>query len=283
VPKYIIFGGDGMLAYALKNHPFFADNVAPDIAECDITDIKFLHDYVGEKRPAVMLNCAAYTNVTLAETEFDKAMEINALGARNLALVAVKFRCHLVHYSTDFVFKGDKDIECSELTPPDPVNKYGLSKRIGEYYIANIAPRSMIIRTSWLYGEHGNNFASNIAQLMQTKPQLKIVADQFGKTTYTADLADATRLLLRNDGQSVIHFANSGACSRYEFTKAIYEILRKKKGFDCEILPIKAAEYNDPTPRPTWSVLNCDIYQKYTGEKPRDWHEALDEYLSHFE
>jgi len=280
MPKYIIFGGNGMLAHAIKNNSFFADNIAPDIAECDITDNNFLLDFIKRNTSDYIINCAAYTNVTQAETELECAMGINAIGAMNLAVVAQRFGIRLVHFSTDFVFKGDKDIEYTEGMATNPVNSYGLSKLKGERYISDLAPHSLIIRTSWLYGENGQNFASNIAGLMQTRGQLKIVADQFGKTTYTQDLAEATKHLISKNAQGIFHFANSGVSSRYEFTQAIYEALHKRKGFQCEILPIKAVEYNDPTPRPTWSVLNCDKYQRFTGEKVRDWHEALGEYLS---
>jgi len=279
MPRYIIFGGNGMLAHAIKTHPFFLHNTAPDIADCDITDIYFLEKYICEKNPDYLINCAAYTDVTRAETNTETALKINAQGVKNIAIMADKYKTKLVHFSTDFVFKGDREIVYTEDTTPNPVNQYGFSKLKGEENVQQYCPDSLIIRISWLYGEQGNNFVSTIAKLMTQKPELKIVSDQFGKTTYTRDVAAALKNLIEKDASGIFHFANDGVSSRYTFTQKIYEILQAQLNIECEITPITAKEYADPTPRPTWSILGCDKYEAFTGEKIRHWEVALADFL----
>ena len=177
--KYMILGGNGMLAYAIKTNPFFEDHISLDLPECDITDIKNIEKYVEKYRPECIINCAAYTDVAKAEIELEKAMMVNAEAVKNIAQIAKKYSIRLVHYSTDFVFKGDKDMVYTEEMIPNPVNNYGLSKLRGEEYIKDILPEALIIRISWLYGPNGKNFVSIISSLMKEKSQLNIVADQF--------------------------------------------------------------------------------------------------------
>ena len=272
---FIIFGGNGMLAHAFRNHNYFQSYTAPDIAECDITDLDAVRRYMDKRTPKFMINCAAYTDVTKAESDHDTAYRVNAVGAKNLAMISKELNCQLIHFSTDFVFKGDRDVIYSETDTADPVNKYGWSKLKGEEYINNTVDNALIIRVSWLYGPNGRNFVSIISKLMQEKNELNIVSDQFGKTTYTIDVVEATINLIENKAKGIYHFANDGASSRYEFTKEIYEILRKQKDFTCDIKPMKACDYPDPTPRPTWSVLGTDKYTELTKRKVRGWQEAL--------
>lgn len=276
--KFIIFGANGMLAHAIRNHDFFKNSLALNSKECNITQINCIEKYIQEYKPEYLINCAAYTDVTKAENDIDIALKVNADGAENLAILAKKYACKLVHYSTDYVFKGDENIIYSEDLPTNPVNKYGLSKQKGEEKIFNILPESLIIRVSWLYGENGKNFVSTISSLMQNKSQLKIVSDQFGKTTFTNDAAEGTKNLIISNAHGIYHFANDGVSSRYEFTQKIYKILKKEHNFECEILPIKASEYPDSTPRPSWSILGTEKYTQTTGFKIRSWEDALEEY-----
>jgi dTDP-4-dehydrorhamnose reductase len=276
--KFIIFGGNGMLAFAFKNNKYFADHVAVDIDDIDISNINSLKDYINNHSPEYLINCAAYTDVTAAEKNRETAMNTNAIGAKNLATLAVEFKCKLIHFSTDFVFKGDKNITYTEETVPDPVNFYGYSKMKGEEYITAICPNALIIRVSWLYGPNGKNFVSTISELMKQKDELKIVSDQFGKTTYTIDVAEATAVLITKNACGIFHLANDGVSTRFEFTKKIYELSKETK--ICDIIPIKASEYPDSTPRPTWSILETDKYTAFTGNKVRHWEDALTEYMS---
>jgi len=281
--RYVIFGGNGMLAYAFRNHDHFKDHLALDLPECDITDLKRVDKIVSDLKPEYLINCAAFTDVTKAEIEYDKAHIINCVGVENLAIIALKNGCKLIHFSTDFVFKGDKDIVYNEDMITNPVNHYGKSKLNGEEALLKILPDALIIRISWLYGPNGRNFASIISKMMLEKPELNIVADQFGKTTYTFDVVEATMNLINKKAKGIYHFTNEGVSSRYEFTKFIYEIMKKKNDFNCNISPIKAAEYNDPTPRPTWSILGTEKYTEATQTVIRDWKVALEEYIQNYE
>ena len=281
--RYVIFGGKGMLAYAFRNHAYFVDHFAVDLPECDITDLKMVDKIVRDLKPEYLINCAAYTDVTKAEIEYEKAHAINCVGAENLAIIALKYGCKLIHFSTDFVYKGDEDIIYTEDMITNPVNNYGKSKQKGEEALPKILPDALIIRISWLYGPNGRNFASIISKMMLEKSDLNIVADQFGKTTYTYDVVEATANLINKKAKGIYHFANDGVSSRYEFTKFIYEIMKKKNDFNCNISPIKAIDYNDPTPRPTWSILGTEKYTEVTQAIIRDWKVALDEYILNYE
>ncbi len=279
--KYLITGGNGMLAFAIKNNSFFKDHIAYDVDKFDLTNPDQMRVVLSELLPEYVINCAAYTDVTKAETEKNLAFKINAEGVKNLCVLAKEFKFKLVHFSTDFVFPGIQKIDKTEEDDTDPVNTYGASKLAGELEVINLLPKSLIIRISWLYGPNGRNFVSIISNLMRQKDELKIVADQFGKTTYTIDVADALAFLMENQIEGIVHFANGGASSRYEFTQEIKKILEEKETINCNILPIKASEYPDSTPRPEWSVLDTYKYEKIRRLSIRHWKEALRDFLNH--
>jgi dTDP-4-dehydrorhamnose reductase len=277
--EYIIFGGNGMLASAFKENAFFSDSIAPDINECDITDMKQIEVLVKEHKPKYLINCAAYTDVTGAEKDLDIANKINGEATKNLAIIAKDNGCKLIHFSTDFVFKGDKEIVYSETTAVNPVNNYGLSKLKGEENVQKYGSDYLIIRISWLYGKNGKNFVSSIINLMEHNNELKIVSDQFGKTTYTDDVTECVKTLITQEERGIFHFANEGMCSRYDFTLQINEIYKQTKRLKCSIYPIKASEYNDLTPRPKWSVLSCEKYERVTRQKCRHYQDAVSDYI----
>ena len=277
--KFLIFGANGMLANAIRNMDFFSDNTSLNSVDGDITNINLIESLIIKYKPDYLINCAAYTDVTKAENDKDRAFEVNAEGSKNLAVLSVKYNCQLVHFSTDYVFKGDENIDYSEDMPYNPVNVYGESKARGEEYILENAPKSLIIRVSWLYGANGKNFVSTISKIMKDRKELSIVSDQYGKTTYTVDAAEGTRKLIESNAHGIFHFANDGVSSRYEFTKKIYEYLSVKSDFNCNITPIKATEYPDTTPRPTWSVLGTEKFAKITNSKIRHWNDALKVYI----
>jgi dTDP-4-dehydrorhamnose reductase len=268
-----------MLAYAIQTHPFFADNIALAIHECDITNKRDLDKTIIKYLPKIVINCAAYTDVTGAERDYTEAEAVNSVALRHIASSTRDLSIKLIHFSTDFVFKGDKNIEYAEEMATDPVNAYGRSKENGEAFIKMIDSNALIIRISWLYGPNGRNFVSTISQLMTQKRELNIVSDQFGKTTYTLDVAEATKNLIERNATGIYHFANEGVCSRHEFTKKIHEILCRKQDISCSINPISANEYPDPTPRPTWSILSTEKYSSEIGDPPRHWEAALTDYL----
>ena len=283
MPKFMIVGGDGMLAFAIKKNEYYSDFIAFSSKECDITKPEMIEKHILKYKPEYLLNCAAYTDVAGAEKEISAAMDVNAHGAINLALLSNKHQCRLVHFSTDYVFKGDKEIVYKEDMPTNPVNSYGATKQKGEEFVQAVNPSALIVRVSLLYGVNGRNFISKIANIMQQQPEMSAICDRYGKTTYACDVAEATKNLIEKEAVGIYHFANEGICTKYEFTKKIYELLRKKIDFKCDILPLMSFEYPDNTPRPIWSVLDTEKYKQKTGADIRHWEEALEDYVMSLE
>lgn len=279
--KYLITGAKGMLGYAVCNNTYFQDRTAYDVEDFDLCNIDQMRKVLKKDKPTYLINCAAYTDVTKAESDYETAYEVNALGVKNLCILSKEFNFKLIQISTDFIFKGDKEVSRREGDIIDPVNAYGKSKAEGEKFITELLSDYMIIRISWLYGPNGNNFVSSISKLMQKNKELTIVSDQFGRTTYSIDAAEAIAGLIKQNYKGIIHYANQGVSSRFEFTKEIYKILKEKNKFNCNISPILAKDYPDQTPRPTYSVLNTDKLEGMRGKKIRDWKEALREYLNY--
>ena len=268
-----------MLAHALRTSFFFLDHIALDIPEADITNFSLTEKQINQYHPEIVINCAAATDVTKIEQEPHFAMLVNGEGVKNLAILCKKYNCQLVHYSTDFVFQGDQNIVYTEEMIPHPVNKYGLSKLRGEEYIREFNSKSLIIRLSWLYGPEGKNFVAQIFPLIGEKKIIRVVADQYGKFTYTFDVADVTQKLLLAKCSGIYHFANEGVISRYEMATKIQELLFKQSIPQHIIIPTKAIDYADHTPRPRWSILGTEKISKAIDIKIRGWQTTLEDFI----
>lgn len=259
----VLLGSKGMLAHELEKVIDF--DLAFDKKALDITTDHGIEKLVNLK-PTLIVNASAYTKVDDAESKIKDCFEVNALGIKNLVGACRKTKSKLVHFSTDYVFAGNNDKGYNESDLCEPVNNYGLSKLKGEHYITRNLSNYLIIRTSWLYGSKGNNFVDTMINLSKTKPLIKVVNDQFGKPTYTKDLAVATKEYLDNTG--ILHLTNDGKTSWYEFAKYI---LRYSA---VEVVPCTSAEFVRAARRPMYSYLNN------TKTKPlRHWKDAVDEYL----
>lgn len=281
--KFLITGGNGMLAYALKNKLEFisdAEIFSCDKDVCDITNEASVGKIFDEFKPDVVLNCAAYTAVDKAEEDIDVALNINAKGVRNLANAALKHESVLVHYSTDYVFDGSKQ-SYDEDDMRDPINAYGLSKAKGEEFIENIMGENngkyYIVRTAWLYGPNGPNFVETMIRLSQEKESLSIVNDQHGSPTFTMDLAKATIELLNGIADKypfgIYHLTNSGDCTWYDYTCKIFEY----SDITIPVYPIGSGEFPRPAKRPEYSILN-----NTKGPFLRSWQEAVKDYLENY-
>ena len=276
--KILIIGADGMLGHDLVDA--FSDHnlVAWDKKEVDITNEEQVIKKISQLSPNLIINAAAYTDVDKAETEEDLAMSVNATGVLNLALAAKAVSAILVHYSTESVFDGKKREGYQEIDKTSPVNAYGRSKTIGEELLQNNYDKFYIIRSSWLYGKapqkgkaRGLNFVETMIKLAENKDELSVVNDQFGKPTWTNDLAIMTKQLLQDKRPyGIYHIVNEGECSWYDFAKKIFEL----ENINIKVNPISSAEYEFKTPRPKNAVL---INTKF--DKLRPWPEALAEYL----
>lgn len=243
--------------------------------QLDVTDREAVLSRINQEQPTTVLNCAAYTDVDGCETNGDRAEAVNAAGAGHLAEGCRVAGSLLVHYSTDFVFDG---MSRTPYRPDDqcqPLSAYGRSKLHGEIAIRESGCRYLIVRTSWLYGPCGRNFVEAILGRVRAGGPLRVVNDQTGRPSYTADLADATWRLLDAGAGGVVHFANSGECSWHEFAREIVRI----SGCDLPVEPISSAELGRPARRPAYSVLDLADYERWTGHVSRHWKLALAEYL----
>jgi len=278
--KFLITGGDGMFAYAIKKHPFFAEHTSYGSKDFNLLNYQQMEEQIQKDKPEYLINCAAYTNVTKAETEQELAYKVNAEAVKDLTELSNRYDFRLVQISTDFVFKGNDYIAKKESDPIDPVNIYGESKAVGEVFVISHAHNCLIFRVSWLFGPKGNNFISNIAELIKTRDELNVISDQYGRLTYTIDAADALAKLIKNSATGIYHFANEGIASRFQIALDI-ELLLNKYGFATKsfIKPILAKEYIDKTPRPTFSILDTEKIEKTLDIKIRNWKEALADFL----
>jgi dTDP-4-dehydrorhamnose reductase len=287
----VIVGANGMLAQAVKiQAPDRYRITCLDLPEFDLTNRDQVLGRMREIAPAVIVNCAAYTNVDGCETNEETATAVNGLGPGHLAEAARKAGATLVHISTDYVFDGRKREPYTEENATNPLSAYGCSKLKGEKAILESGlEQYFIIRTSWLYGPGGKNFVETIIRLAKEKEELRIVADQIGSPTFTADLARAIFNLLALETPpfalrprpGIYHFADEGECSWYEFGKEIVAQLAAS-GSPVKvqrILPISTGEYPLPAVRPAYSVFSKEKYRRATGAVIPDWRESLAAYF----
>jgi len=256
--------------------------------EVDISDYKALEKFGKDKKIKWVINSAGYTKVDKAEEEIDEAFKINKDGARNIALFSSKRQIRLIHISTDYVFDGRQEegaVTYREDDEANPINIYGKSKLAGEEEIKNILEKYFIIRTAWLYGLKGNNFVYTILRLFKENDVLKVVDDQWGSPTYTADLAGAILKIIEDDSVSygVYHFTNECMTSWYEFARTIYKKAKKlglvEGNKKVEIQPIKTEDYPTAAKRPIYSVLSKEKIKKEFNLEIRKWDEALEDFL----
>ncbi len=258
--KIVVIGQSGQLAWELAR----LSNENIEIIcfgreQIDITDINSIKSKLQASGADVVINASAYTAVDLAETERDNAFLINATAVGNLATVCTQLSLHFVHISTDFVFGGTKGAPYLPNEPYEPLGVYGESKAAGEQLIRQIIPeQSCIIRTSWVYSSHGNNFVKTMLRLMAEKPELGIISDQIGSPTYAKGLARVCLLAVVNKVVGIHHWSDAGVASWYDFAVAIQEIALAKHMLAkaIPIKPIMTKDYPTPAKRPNYSVLD---------------------------
>ncbi len=271
--KILIIGYKGMLGHELTDA--FRDGhelVLWDRDEIDISEREDVMEKIGELKPDVVINAAAYTAVDEAESNKDLVYKINGCAVGFLSNVCKDIDALFVHFSTDYVFDGQDRNGYKEDRPAGgALNIYGMSKMLGEKMIADIGPRYYLIRTSWLFGKSGKNFIETMLRLASEKKDLRVVNDQFGSPTYAKDLAVKTRELVESGRPyGIYHITNSNQCSWYEFSLKIFELAK----LEPVVTPVNSEEFPTPAKRPAYSVL---INTKLP--KMRSWEEALKEYL----
>lgn len=289
--RILITGAAGMLGtdarrvFAEHGHEVVATDVQADDAQgiraLDITNAGAVRALFAEARPDLIFHGAAYTNVDGCERDPAPAYKTNALGSWVVASAAEEVGAMLVAISTDFVFDGEKGSAYTEFDLPNPVSAYGASKQAGENLARQSCRKTYVVRTSWLYGVHGKNFPFTMIQLAKTRPELNVVADQYGTPTYTLDLLQAVLAIIPTKLYGVYHVSNGGECTWHGFAQAVLE----KCGLSH--VPVHAissaqdaATRGTPTKRPPYSVLRHFALEMLGMDTLRPWPKALDAFLA---
>ena len=254
--------------------------------QLDLANAEQIRQQVRAHRPSLIINAAAHTAVDQAESEPDAAFAINAIAPGILAEKAKPLGIPLIHYSTDYVFDGSKPAPYTEADTPNPLGVYGQSKLAGEQAIAAVGGQYLVLRTSWVYSNHGKNFLLTMQRLLQEKPQMRIVADQIGAPTWAGSIANSTLALIERwqagtAGEwGVYHLTAQGETSWFGFAEAIGEHLRKQGKACAELEAIPSSAYPTPAQRPLNSRLDCSrLRQQWHVSQPQ-WQDALRECLA---
>jgi dTDP-4-dehydrorhamnose reductase len=282
--KIAIIGADGQLgtdiSIALRNSHF--DTVDLTIKDLDITQIAAVQKVLHEQKPQVVINTAAFHDVPRCEKEPETAFLVNGIGARNLAMVCNEIDACLMQISTDYVFDGQKKAPYLETDIPMPLNVYANTKLSGEYFVACIAKKHFILRVSGIYGKTpcigkgGNNFVELMLKLSKTRPEIRVVDDEFLTPTSTVEISrQIVKILQSNPPYGWYHCTAEGSCSWYEFAQEIFEITKPTMLFN-KALP---GEFKIEVNRPTYSVLENKNLKDQGINIMRHWKEGLREYL----
>lgn len=283
-PLTLLAGANGQLGRELQHQAREADYPlrAFDRQTLDITDAAAVNAVIGDLRPEIILNAAAYTAVDRAEREPEFAYAVNRDGAANLARAARACGAKFVHVSTDFIFDGAKGSPYKIDDAPGPQGVYGASKLAGETAVQEImAGETLIIRTAWVYSAHGNNFVKTMLRLMRERDELRVVEDQIGSPTWARGLADCIWRMLDRGLIGVHHWTDAGAASWYDFAMAIFEEARNLGLLSrpVRVEPITTAEYPTPAKRPSYSVLDKSTTWRALDHVAPHWCVSLREML----
>jgi len=238
------------------------------------------HYFNNNNKFDIIINCAAYTQVDKAEQEVELANQINHLAVKQLASIAKKQQAKLIHISTDYVFNGESDKPYLETDTTNPINVYGKTKLAGEKALQTVMPtNALIIRTSWVYSEYGNNFVSTMLRLGKERDELNVVSDQMGSPTYATDLADTILEIIKNkefreedQATQIYHYSNEGEISWYDFAQEIFKIAE----VNCKVNPITTQQYPTPAKRPRNTLMNTNRIAETFSINTPDWKESLD-------
>ena len=275
--KILVTGAYGQLGREMQlvEHNAEDNYIFTDKDTLDITDAAAVDQMVLSEGIDVVVNCAAYTNVELAEDEENIANVLNCVAVENLATAMAKVGGVLIHVSTDYVFGGNvNNTPISETESVNPTGAYGRTKLAGEQAVAKSGCRAIVIRTAWLYSEFGKNFVKTLLEVTATQPKRKVVIDQVGTPTYALDLAEVIAHIIntRTFECGTYHYSNEGVCSWYDFAKEIASIAQHNQ---CEIMPCRSGEFPTKVIRPSYSVLDKSKIKEVFGVKVPYWRDSL--------
>jgi dTDP-4-dehydrorhamnose reductase len=283
--KILITGKNGQVGHAivdLLNTMSDITFLALDREQLDITDANDVSKFVVVFNPDIIINAAAYTAVDRAEQECELVYAINRDGPYNLALAANQVNAAMIHISTDYVFDGDSAESYTESDETAPQSEYGRSKLAGEQAVAQACLKHIILRTAWVFGEHGDNFVKTMLRLSKTRKSLGVVADQFGGPTYAGDIAKAIvdiskQIIDGNQAYGIYHYSGFPHVSWHTFAQTIFSTALQQGVLkhSIQVSPITTLDYPTPAKRPANSRLNCDKIHNVFGIKQSDWQAAL--------
>lgn len=243
--------------------------------ELNITDREAVMCFIEDYHPDAVIHCAAYTAVDKAEDEPEKCRDVNVNGTTYIAEACKIVDAKMVYISTDYVFGDDGDKLHEVDDPVHPLNVYGQTKWEGEEAVRRTLQKYFIVRISWVFGEHGNNFVKTMLRLGRTHKEISVVADQFGAPTYTADLAPLLCDMIETEKYGTYHACNSGCCSWAEFAEEIFKVAQ----IDVKVISIRTEEYPTKANRPRNSRLDIRNTSDSFGYKLQSWKSAICDYL----
>lgn len=287
--KYFVTGVKGQLGYDVMRElekRGYNDAVGVDIEEMDITDSESVDKVISSEKTDVVIHCAAWTAVDLAEDEDkqDKVRLVNAVGTENIAKVCKKLDCKMIYISTDYVFDGQGTRPWEPDDERNPLNVYGQTKYEGELAVEKWLEKYFIVRIAWVFGQNGKNFVRTMLNLGKTHDKLTVVDDQIGSPTYTPDLAKLLVDMAESDKYGIYHATNEGFCSWYEFA---CEIFRQASEFDnayknVSVSPVTSDKYPSKAKRPSNSRMNKEKLTENGFEKLPAWQDALRRYIKEY-
>jgi len=280
--RVLVTGASGQLGSSIKlvsekKKGFLFDYT--DLGELNLTEKTALEEYIRSTMPDYIINCAGYTAVDKAESEPELCYQVNYEAVKNLDSIIRGSEIKLIHISTDYVFDGRSGMPYTEEDSPNPLSVYGKSKLLGETCLLN-NPGALIIRTSWLYSQFGNNFVKTILKLGREKDEIKVVEDQTGCPTYAVDLATAILSIIGLSGtegrsfkSGIYHYSNEGMTTWYDFAREIIG----SAGFNCKVIPVTTSVFGAPAPRPMYSVMNKTRIRNTFGLEIPHWKDSFHE------
>ncbi|ASG04785.1 dTDP-4-dehydrorhamnose reductase [Vibrio anguillarum] len=290
--RVLVTGSHGQVGYCLAhqlNSMVDVEFLAVDREQLDITNPCHVNSVVNEFKPNIIINAAAHTAVDRAEQEAELSYAINRDGPKHLAQAAHKVGAAILHISTDYVFSGDKPSAYIEADPTSPLGVYGKSKLAGEIAVAQACPRHIILRTAWVFGEHGNNFVKTMLRLAQTRDALGVVSDQYGGPTYAGDIANALLMMAKAIVEEkptafgVYHFSGTPHVSWYDFACAIFDKAREQELLNkpLQVNAITTKDYPTSAKRPANSKLDTQKIHQHFGVVASDWRAALNHLIDY--